>query len=1764
MAVQTLNVIAIPAGSGGDGRLRVSLVTSPRLTEGTTLRDFPDFLNLTAALAQTAPTLILRFGASIVPAVVDRSSLRPELWSKIFSPDSPVAPFAFDDYRGNLVISYRTRNALAAIKNLYQITTTSAVAGLPSNRVLNTHLSGFRLGTEIQALDPIIRRLRVALFRQQQTGESRGAALDPDGTSVELIDATIVRSTTAEFLLYQRMPPAPNRPPLPSTAAEFAQLVDVHRAFTAIASYPALSRALGLVLDAVISADQVPIAGVSGLQPGLVSVETFAPAGDWQLAPRLVHPPVLYRWRPGSATASPLFVAADPDSAGLPTVAEGFLALDPARFQLVLLDLDGAMSKVSNLAEMLQHAAPVTRSGGLPALRSGGITLAADDRASALLAQIQRSGGLEDANLKKGHPVPPLAASDLVKGWRIDIWSSRDFQWRSLHQRHAQYRLGAAGDGVLELDEEGFTQLAVTSPAPDPTRDPQTDAPGLKPVDTDLYLTERLARWAGWSLSAPRPGKPLNRAADADRALDDDPSLGDPRTPFKMTTQFSPVPKSLPELRFGAFYRVRARVVDLAGNSPTPSTGELAPSFYSTFPTSLPPIPIGTPYLRWEPVPHPVLVVHKAPAGQRPIIHRLVIHSNNADPTLDGVVSSETDDRHIAPPRCSVELAEAHGMLDDAAGHLKGDAATFAMVVARGDGNFSTGPIGDPPVNVPIDPSDAPVLPYLPDPFARAAALRNLPGLPPGTEAQAGLGGLVTAPADPDPGAGPVLQVSFGSSWPDRRTFRLILAEGSGPPAWDPVTRLLTVFLPKAQTATIGLSSSLSEEDLAIMGVWSWQRQFLEASSFAAIARGGDDLAQTLERVTDATGRLTRLTLEGAQWSLTPFTPVSLVHAVQQPIGRPTFVMPPPFLEDLRDRGAALRPARDGNPFQPMSVWREPNSPDGLLIGALQCHYASTAKIDLRARWIDVTDEGQTGRTETQRSGPVETLSLAGAPFGELPASGTDARAVAVILTPDALLWFAPARFVPGSNPPAVLPPAAPVHRLGDTRFRRISYEAVATSRFQDDFPPGLDVTRTSEPLSVEVPSSSRPVAPRILYVVPTFGWRRHDGGSVRTSVRLGRGLRVYLDRPWYSSGDDELLAAVLWNGLDSPSDEDRETKFKLIFTQWGLDPVRQSGPLTSMPVTRDFPDATMLATGLALRESSRPVDVAAYAVTFDRDRQLWFADLTLDPGPAYTPFVRLALARFQPHSIAGVELSRVVAADFAQIAPDRSAVLINDPIAPTVFTLVISGLAPTPTVVAPWRPTITVTLEQRRHDFSSDLAWEPAPSAVASVFEIAPPPNAPSTLWAGFVLLAAPPQSGQLRIVIREYEYFEIDPEAPFFFGGLRFDRATLTPSAESLVRSAQTRAAQAGARLLLSVIADSAIERLQSLVFGPRAAGRLVYAEIIPLEPALPADDPTIGGVGSSPPGPSDDPPIWPPFGGPAPPNAPDWTAQPFLQPATDPTSVDGVVKLAQAMLNAAGAAVPALVIDGNFGPLTEAAVHVFRARVGLPDAATIDTPAWIALALTAPFPQLEPGLGTPAMTGPPIALVQRLLNLASAGSLAPENGVYSPETANAVSSFQTGQGLAATGIVDLVTWLAVAKLTDIAEPSGAERISLGYDRARALGGGGAFELLSRTPVDAAVPPSDSLTEDTSGRAGFWIEIQDANARPLYRQRLGIQLNTPFEVPPDEAGNPIGRPGSPPAVATVHFIIPVLPAGRLLAVFGALEDPGAAAALLASFILT
>jgi hypothetical protein len=71
-------------------------------------------------------------------------------------------------------------------------------------------------------------------------------------------------------------------------------------------------------------------------------------------------------------------------------------------------------------------------------------------------------------------------------------------------------------------------------------------------------------------------------------------------------------------------------------------------------------------------------------------------------------------------------------------------------------------------------------------------------------------------------------------------------------------------------------------------------------------------------------------------------------------------------------------------------------------------------------------------------------------------------------------------------------------------------------------------------------------------------------------------------------------------------------------------------------------------------RTAQSLVDVAPHDVFFDTERQLWYCDIEVRFGAAYFPFIRLALARYQPVALSAAHLSNVVLADFMPLVPDR------------------------------------------------------------------------------------------------------------------------------------------------------------------------------------------------------------------------------------------------------------------------------------------------------------------------------------------------------------------------------------------------------------------------------------------------------------------------------------------------------------------------------
>jgi len=287
-------------------------------------------------------------------------------------------------------------------------------------------------------------------------------------------------------------------------------------------------------------------------------------------------------------------------------------------------------------------------------------------------------------------------------------------------------------------------------------------------------------------------------------------------------------------------------------------------------------------------------------------------------------------------------------------------------------------------------------------------------------------------------------------------------------------------------------------------------------------------------------------------------------------------------------------------------------------------------------------------------------------------------------------------------------------------------------------------ITRNGAAVTVNVPSSARPAAPQVAYVVPTFGWTRETNTGGVTSTRRGNGLRVFLERPWYSSGDGEQLAVLTLNQAGAvPADLNRYV------TNWAQDPVWRSTAFTRPPLVTDFSLAAHTKTGLKLAESDKDqavtdtVSVAPHDVFYDAQRRLWYCDITVappDPSP-YQPFIRLALARYQPNSVANVELSPVAQAQFTQLNPDRA--LSVSYVDATRVNLVVTGLA-----AGNGDPQLTATVQVADPALSGDVAWHDAGPAVDLG-------SSGAGQWRGQVVLPAARGSQPFRLVIQEYEPF-------------------------------------------------------------------------------------------------------------------------------------------------------------------------------------------------------------------------------------------------------------------------------------------------------------------------------------------------------------------------------------------------------------------------
>ncbi|MEU6995717.1 hypothetical protein ABZ953_34325 [Streptomyces sp. NPDC046465] len=1333
----------LPDGVADAGTVRVSVLVSPTLTGIGTLGQSAYFAKWPERLAALLPALWLEFNS---PAGTFAKELRPTgrypaadpaLWRTLFNDGTfvrpPQGPPALAAQGRRTLRSYPGRLVHDEITGLYEAvavyTTESRLRTewAREERLLCEEPPTDHRGWELPALFRLTDMISEPVLDLGQNLQNGYAiledALDPhgvraadDGHEPRYMDRTsdVYTGDNKRVLPLAEAARFYDRGKEPASLAEEpAHRIDFHEACGLLGDYPELQRRFGLVLDLSFA---MPAGVADGAQVRVHFDDRIADAGR-------LNAPGMCPWTKIRFTPGSVFQAAVEDGA---IISERMLNLgDPETWQLTELDVDGAALKHLDYARSVagmrradlpsgpESVAQLVSGTGTPAARGAGLTLLHSDRDRHLAGLIGADVGRQVAA-----DGAVLTAMDLVRGYRVDIGAvdpatGRVTQWRSLLRRRGRYTVRRPGQQPVEIQvrpDEGLVRAsAVTVDAAD---------------DRQLYGHQAVFGWHGWSLAAPRPGRTIGLA--------DEPTAPEPPVSpdVPLDTKFAAEPGSLPALRFGRTYRMRARTVDLAGNGldHTAATPDTVHSDAIT-------------YGRWEPVPQPV-VLPLLPFNEGESTERLVIRSTVTDDgreistdeyavrrsdVPDHEARSEVDgldrrykpvsERHVAPPKTALQMAEEHGVFDAVFGAGKPDEvrAEFVAVASREAGSFLDTKVRDPewpyrehdllrsgdihiakhnvhdPLPVTrlplprrgaeleqgefvVHSADQLILPYLPDVLAEGVMLRGLPG---DTENR---------------------KIPFPGPWPQAKPFKLRIREGNEEPHWHDglLERVLDVFLTKGEIATVRLSCYLNARKLPLLRQWG----LLTASSFWAGLPEGDKAF------------VERASADGENWMLTPWVELTLVHAVEKPVHRPELAG--------------------------LVSYRTAEQTAAQLTGTLSSHAASSGHVEVDAHWSEWLDDvTQPAPRRIDGHTHLEDITLA---------YTADEEAV------------------------------GRVHEFGDTRHRDVRYTPTAVTRFREYFHPSITEERTNvirvgpaaAPLAV--PSSRRPEPPVVAYVVPTFRWQRsvdRENDAV-TRQRRPAGLRVFLRRPWFSSGDDEMLAVLLDPGGTTVPDDSADT----FFTRWGVDPVWADTTVLPTPSAAHFPNAARSLRGLRLAESPDsapvPVDAVAFAPTYHAERRLWFVDIDVDfaaasvAGTAYFPYVRLALARYQPYSVEPLHLSKVERAEFSQLVPPRSVTGRREG---NRLTVRLSGpatynelgeLGGTGAVAAAASRRVVVSVQSRASLQEDDMDWK----EVAAPVELACVSDGGSFAWAGGI----PAPVGQLltsyRLLVQEYELYRSDKD--------------------------------------------------------------------------------------------------------------------------------------------------------------------------------------------------------------------------------------------------------------------------------------------------------------------------------------------------------------------------------------------------------------------
>jgi hypothetical protein len=521
---------------------------------------------------------------------------------------------------------------------------------------------------------------------------------------------------------------------------------------------------------------------------------------------------------------------------------------------------------------------------------AGSVYLDAGDLILGFVPYVRVIGGRKQSPRGSKNPAPPV--------------------WVSLCQRRENYNQILAGlaDTVVDMP------LRMSATKPLDTATPPSDN-GPQPADIEeRLLGEPLFGWQGESLALPKSVQGVT-LVDQQKAK----ASGDAATPKVVPVTAVPVPTR--RLRFsrpyaadkliqnsvpvpfefrpidGAKYRLLhyrfcVAIMDRSGQvrDPNKDADETLPA-------------LETPYLRYQPIPAPVLLLDSKRRG----LSRVKTSLNEM--VVGGWTSEE---RWGVPKRVDEQMCETHGVLDSDQWFGR---SFNAVNFTKDKLEFPPDPASQLPVRQPGLPMDEIPAPYFPDPMVRRIGWW--------------VEGLGETLIEAHEAGGALDLYPSGATWPEACaiSFRLVettkstmIARGhSGssvreialPPGWR--ATLYVCGLPDADDlSSLGFATMAEFHELQVLGVNHLDPAHKDNDS---------NFTSAIEKT--RTGRHPRIT---------PAQAINLVHAVAKPLTPPVFAQSPSATILLGETKAAL---------------------SGIVVTVDE---KSTGRVDFQAQWKELVD----------------------------------------------------------------------------------------------------------------------------------------------------------------------------------------------------------------------------------------------------------------------------------------------------------------------------------------------------------------------------------------------------------------------------------------------------------------------------------------------------------------------------------------------------------------------------------------------------------------------------------------------------------------------------------------------------------------------------------------------------------------------------------------------------------------------------------------